>query len=82
MNPRKIADLFNQLMTDELGYKKYVAHGGDWGSTITEQLELYHSSDLIAIHFTDVPTAYLMQPVEDCSPAEENYFKEMKKWRQ
>jgi len=29
MNPKRIAELFNKLMTDELGYDKYLAHGGD-----------------------------------------------------
>ena len=82
MNPKKIAGLFNQLMTDELGYKKYVAHGGDWGSSITEQLALYHNSDVIAIHLTDVPFAHGMQKIEDCSPAENKYLEETKMWQQ
>lgn len=81
MNPKKIAGLFNQLMTNELEYKKYVAHGGDWGSAITEQLALYHSSNLIAIHLTDVPTAHSMQPVKDCSAAEKKFLEEMEEWR-
>ena len=28
-------DLWHKLMTDVLGYQKFGAHGGDWGSTIT-----------------------------------------------
>ena len=31
-------DLRRRLMTDELGYEKFGAHGGDWGSTVTEHL--------------------------------------------
>ena len=33
----RIHDLWTRLMTQILGYKKFVAHGGDWGSTVTEQ---------------------------------------------
>jgi pimeloyl-ACP methyl ester carboxylesterase len=29
-------DLWRRLMVDELGYEKFGAHGGDWGSTVTE----------------------------------------------
>ncbi len=82
MNPRKIADLFAQLMTDELGYEKFVAHGGDWGSSITEQLALYHSNSLLAIHLTDVPFAHTMQEIKDCSPAEKKFMEEIKIWQQ
>jgi len=57
MNPKRIAHLFTRLMTDELGYKKFVAHGGDWGTSITEQIALYHADSLLGIHLTDVPLA-------------------------
>ena len=47
--------LWNKLMTDTLGYAKFGAHGGDWGSTVTEHLARSHASSLIGIHLTDVP---------------------------
>lgn len=58
MNTKKIAGLFATLMEKELGYARFFAHGGDWGSSITEQLALYHSELLSGIHLTDVPFAY------------------------
>ncbi|HET6332398.1 MAG TPA: epoxide hydrolase, partial [Polyangiales bacterium] len=36
----RIAKLFAKLMHDELGYARYAAHGGDWGSAITESLAM------------------------------------------
>ena len=30
-----MADIFNNLMTKKLGYKNYLAQGGDWGGAIT-----------------------------------------------
>ena len=44
-----------RLMTDELGYEKFGAHGGDWGSTVTEHLARSHAGSVVGIHLTDVP---------------------------
>jgi len=38
--PRKMAELFNSLMTDVLGYQSYIAQGGDWGGAISSWLSL------------------------------------------
>ena len=32
--PRKMAGVLNSLMTEKLGYKSYLAQGGDWGGPI------------------------------------------------
>ena len=34
IGPRKMAAIFNSLMTNVLGYKKYISQGGDFGGTI------------------------------------------------
>ncbi len=34
IGPRKMAAIFNSLMTNTLGYKKYISQGGDFGGTI------------------------------------------------
>ncbi|KAF7637346.1 Epoxide hydrolase [Meloidogyne graminicola] len=44
------ARIFNRLMTERLGFKKYLAQGGDWGSLIVSNLGQYYSSNLLAIH--------------------------------
>lgn len=82
MNTTKIADLWAELMTKELGYEKFAAHGGDWGGSITEKLALYHSKNLLCIHLTDVPFAHSLEEVKDGSPAEKKFFDKLKKWQQ
>jgi microsomal epoxide hydrolase len=48
---RATARLFNTLMTDVLGYKSYLAQGGDWGALVTSWLGLDHGPNSCkAIH--------------------------------
>jgi pimeloyl-ACP methyl ester carboxylesterase len=47
---RATARLFNTLMTQELGYDRYLAQGGDWGSLVTSWLGLDHAAHVKAIH--------------------------------
>ena len=83
MNPKRIANLFFNLMTEELGFKKFIAHGGDWGTSITEQMALYHADSLLGIHLTDVPFAHLFSiPKGELSKAEKKFLETGKKWQQ
>ncbi len=83
MNPKRVAKLFANLMTEELGYKKFVAHGGDWGTSITEQIALYHADSVLGIHLTDVPFSHLFViPDGELSKAEKKYFEAGKQWQQ
>src|ERR1051326_6685802 len=78
----RVSDLWARLMTERLGYKRFGAHGGDWGSTITEQLARQHSDDVAAIHLTDVPFGHLMRKPSDPSRAERRLFEENEEWLQ
>jgi microsomal epoxide hydrolase len=46
----EIADLFAELMTKVLGYRKFAAQGGDWGAFIASRLGQTHPEKLIGIH--------------------------------
>jgi pimeloyl-ACP methyl ester carboxylesterase len=81
MNKKRIAELFTKLMTEELGYERFVAHGGDWGGGIAEQMALYHSESLLGIHLTDIPFEHGMNEPKDASGAEKKYFETTKKWQ-
>ncbi|KLK87651.1 multidrug MFS transporter [Methanoculleus sediminis] len=48
------ADLFAELMTEELGYGTFVAAGGDAGTLVARFLAERHPDALIGIHLTDV----------------------------
>ncbi|KAF8598948.1 alpha/beta-hydrolase [Ceratobasidium sp. AG-I] len=54
------ASLFDTLLTDVLGYKSYVAVGGDWGCVVTWGIHNNHANNARAVLYTgllpSVPT--------------------------
>jgi len=52
-DPQRVARAWVELMR-RLGYKRYVAQGGDWGNAVTEQMALLKPPGLIGIH-TNMP---------------------------
>jgi pimeloyl-ACP methyl ester carboxylesterase len=52
-NPKRIAHAYAELM-NRLGYSKYVAQGGDWGSIVVNFMGLQEPKGLLAIH-TNMP---------------------------
>ena len=50
IGPRKMASVFNSLMTKVLGYKTYIAQGGDFGGTIATWLGYDFPKSCRAIH--------------------------------
>ncbi len=58
IGPRKMASIFNSLMTTVLGYKKYIAQGGDFGGTIATWLAYDFSKFLLGIHINILITRH------------------------
>ena len=81
-NQQRIAEVFSQLMTQVLGYPKFGAQGGDWGSSITEQIAFAHPDSLVGIHLTDIPFMHLftVKP-DDLTPEEQAYMKAGQAWQ-
>ena len=52
-DPIRTAHAWVSLM-DRLGYRRYVAQGGDWGNAVTEQMALLKPAGLVGIH-TNMP---------------------------
>ena len=76
-----VNQIWHELMTDVLGYKRYAAHGGDWGSTITEQLARSHAKAVIGIHLTDVPFWHSLNAPADVSPVEREYLDQVQQFQ-
>jgi hypothetical protein len=52
-DPQHVARAWATLMS-RLGYKKYVAQGGDWGDAVNEQMAVQKPAGLLGIH-TNMP---------------------------
>lgn len=63
----KIASAWAVLM-QRLGYSRYIAQGGDWGSAITRAMAIQKPAGLCAIHLNMV--VVFPEPGEDCTDPE------------
>lgn len=81
MHTGRVAELFAGLMT-RLGYEKFMIHGGDWGSSVSEELAIQFPDRILGMHLMDVPFHHLfsLQP-EDMTPKEKEFLQAGQKWR-
>ena len=72
VGPRAVANLWRSLMVDELGYREFVAQGGDWGAAVTSWLGIDHADVTKAIHLNMLPS-WVFAPAERPEPGEAEY---------
>ena len=75
-----IADCFADLMTDVLGYERFAAQGGDWGSFIAARLGYAHTARVLGIHLNLMPIRRDPAMVIDPSPEERQYVDQLTAW--
>jgi pimeloyl-ACP methyl ester carboxylesterase len=75
-----IADLFNQLMTGHLGYRRYVAHGDDIGGGVVTRLGMRHPDAVLAIQADNRISPCLGAGTASLTPAEEAYRAAAAEW--
>lgn len=66
----RIADLWDSLMLT-LGYERYFAQGGDWGSMVTRALGMRHAQRCAGIHLNMIVAPPSPAALGDLSAAEE-----------
>jgi pimeloyl-ACP methyl ester carboxylesterase len=75
----EMADLFAELMSEVLGYRRFAAQGGDWGAFATSALGWRHPEKLIGIHLNLL--AVRRDPREPAQNEEESaYLAELAHW--
>jgi len=84
MEVQRVAGMWNKLMTQNLGYPKFGAQGGDIGSGVTARLGFAHSDTLYGIHLTSItrPTPYLGPGSKPVTDAEQALITQRDKWFQ
>ena len=65
LNVDKVASICNELM-NKLGYKYYIAQGGDWGSIIARQIAYHFPNNCIALHL-NMPIPGKLGPIQAIS---------------
>ena len=75
IGPRKMAKIFNILMTKVLGYKKYIAQGGDFGGTIATWLAYDFPKNCSAIHLNILIVRHPDGPINKQEKKWEEKFK-------
>ena len=77
-----IGDLWAKLMSENLGYQKFSAQGGDWGARVTAKLGLSHGDKVIGIHTTSTssPTPYQGPGTRELSEAENAMLAQRVQW--
>ena len=75
-----IADCLANLMTDVLGYGKFVAQGGDWGAHISSAMSVRHPDKLAGIHLNMLTVNPALPPPANPTAEEQRYLDEMREW--
>jgi len=76
----EIAELLARLMTDVLGYRRFAAHGGDWGAFVTARLGLASPDHLAGIHVTLLGLRRDLPPPAHPTEEERAYLEELRHW--
>jgi pimeloyl-ACP methyl ester carboxylesterase len=80
VNYRYVATLWHRLMR-ELGYDRYGAHGGDFGSGVAAVMALDEPASMIGIHLTNLDIwPYDGPGARPLTPAEQTYLAENQRW--
>lgn len=74
----EIAATFHRLMTRHLGYGRYAAQGGDWGSFVTARLAATEAEALIGIHLNMLPLRRDLSLFDSPEPAIRRYRDELR----
>jgi microsomal epoxide hydrolase len=75
-----IAGMLAELMTEVLGYRRFAAQGGDWGSFVASRIAYVHEPNVLGIHLNLMPLRRDPAILGDPSPEEVRYLGELTTW--
>ena len=82
MSPQRISELWHKLMTEGLGYDRFVAQGGDWGAQVTTTLGLEYPENTMGIHLTMAGGGSPAPDDADLSDDEKEFLAHRDWWQQ
>ncbi|TMK56564.1 MAG: epoxide hydrolase 1, partial [Actinobacteria bacterium] len=80
-NPRRMAEAFARIMAD-LGYDRYGAQGGDWGSIISQNIAAVDAAHVCGLHvnFITIPRPR-DEPPAPLTAEQERNLEAIREWR-
>jgi pimeloyl-ACP methyl ester carboxylesterase len=75
-----VADLWKKLMTENLGYSKFYAAGGDVGMNVTKALASKYPDAVAGVHFTDVGYPTGQEDFSTMTEAEKQFAQYVQQW--
>jgi pimeloyl-ACP methyl ester carboxylesterase len=75
----QIADCMADLMS-ALGYRRFGAQGGDWGSFTATRMGYAHADRLVGVHLNMMAIRRDPKMVSDPSPEERRYLEQLTEW--
>lgn len=76
----QMADCLAALMTDVLGYRRFGAQGGDWGSYVSSRLGYAYPERVAGIHLNMMPLRRDVADVDVGDPDQARYRGELAHW--
>jgi pimeloyl-ACP methyl ester carboxylesterase len=78
----RVDDVWRALMTEVLGFRRFVAHGADVGARVTSALGRHHGDVVAAIHLgsVDLDWPEPLPPEAELSPEERDYLARVARW--
>ena len=76
----QMADCFAALMTDVLGYRRFGAQGGDWGSYVSARLGYAYPERMVGIHLNMMPLRREFGDIDDSDRDQARYRSELAHW--
>ena len=80
MTSEAVADLWKTLMTENLGYTKFYAAGGDIGMWVTKALASKYPDVVAGAHFTDVGYPMGQEDPNTMTEAEKQFAQFVQQW--
>ena len=72
-----ITDMFAELMTDVLGYRRFAAQGGDWGAFVTSRLGYQFADRMIGIHVNLLAVRRDPKMLQNPTPEEQTFLDQL-----
>lgn len=80
MTSEAVADLWKTLMTENLGYSRFYAAGGDVGMGVTKALASKYPDVVAGVHFTDIGYPMGQEDPNTMTEAEKQFAQFVQQW--